>query len=78
MRQPRSDKKYKFTKAEIYGRVYSALVWASDGLAWHVEGKEDESQPLVMGDPDSLAKIIAEALTVGLPDGEDSSPSSTV
>lgn len=78
MRQPRSDKKYKFTKAEIYGRAYSALVWASDGLAWHVEGREGESQALVMGDPDSLAKIIAEALTVGLPDGEDSSASTTI
>jgi len=37
MRKPRSDKKYKLTEAEIYGKAYSALVLASDGLEWHTE-----------------------------------------
>jgi len=30
-----------------------------------------------MGDPDTLARLIAQALTVGLSGGEDSSASST-
>lgn len=52
--------------------VYAALVWASDGLAWHVEGREEESQALVMGSPEDLSIIIVEALTSGLPGSEDS------
>lgn len=72
MRKARSDKKYKFTKAELQGMVYAALVWASDGLAWHVEGREEESQALVMGSPEDLSIIIVEALTSGLPGSEDS------
>ena len=52
--------------------VYAALVWASDGLAWHVAGKEDESHDLVMGSPEDLSIIIVEALTSGLPGSEDS------
>ena len=77
MRKTRSDKKYKFTKAELQGMVYAALVWASDGLAWHIEGKEDESQDLVMGSPEDLSIIIVEALTSGLPGSEDSPTSAS-
>jgi len=76
MRKPRSDKKYKLTEAEIYGKAYSALVLASDGLEWHTEA-DPTPKPLVMGDPDTLARLIAQALTVGLSGGEDSSASST-
>lgn len=77
MRKTRSDKKYKFTKHELQGMVYAALVWASDGLEWHVEGKEEESKQLVMGSPEDLSVIITEALTSGLPSSEDSSASTT-
>lgn len=72
MRKTRSDKKYKFTKHELQGMVYAALVWASDGLEWHIEGKEDESKQLVMGSPEDLSITIVEALTSGLPGSEDS------
>jgi len=77
VRKTRSDKKYKFTKPELQGMIYAALVWASDGLEWHVEGKEGESKPLVMGSPEDLSVIIAEALTSGLPSSEDSAATTT-
>lgn len=74
-RKVRSDKKYKFTKDELSEQIRAALIWSCDGLSWHVMGREDESQPLVMGDPDNLTIIIVEALTKGLPDSEDSAAS---
>lgn len=71
------DKKYKFTKLELEEAIYSALIWASDGLAFHVGDDVENSKPLVMGDPDNLTIILVEALTAGLPSGEDSSTSTT-
>jgi len=71
-RKIRSDKKYKFTKSELSEQVHAALIWACDGLSWHVYGKEEVTQPLVMGGPDDLTTIIVEALTNGLPREEDS------
>lgn len=76
-RKVRKDKKYKFTREELSIAINEALIWASDGLSWHFVGQEEESNPLVMGSPKDLTFIIVEALTVGLPDSEDSSTSTT-
>lgn len=64
-RRPRKDKKFAYTNAEFREKIYEALMWASDGLEYTVPG--NKPMPLVMGDPENLSIIIAEALTVGLP-----------
>lgn len=66
-------KKYKFTKEELQQKTYEALMWASDGTEARVGNREPE--PFLMGNPKDMAFIVVEALTVGLPDSEDSSPS---
>ena len=71
------EKKYKFTKPELEGAIRSALLWASDGLEFHIGDDVENSKPLVMGDADNLTIILVEALTAGLPSGEDSCASST-
>jgi|AntAceMinimDraft_13_1070369.scaffolds.fasta_scaffold02910_4 chaperone required for assembly of F1-ATPase len=68
----RKDYKFRFTKAELQREVYEALMWAADGITYKVPG--DKSKPLVMGDPETLAHIVAVIVTEGLPE-EDSSTS---
>lgn len=77
MRKTRSDKKYKFTKAELQGMIFAGLMYASDGLEWHVGDDKENSRPLVMGEPEILTILLVEALTSGLPGSEDSSPPAT-
>ena len=74
-KRPRKDKKFAYTHAEFRAKIYDALMWASDGMEYQIPGQKPV--PLVMGDPENLSLIIAEALTVGLPDSEDSSSAST-
>lgn len=71
------NKKYKFTKTELEEAIHSALLWASDGLEFHIGDDVENSKPLVMGDADNLTIILVEALTAGLPSGEDSCASPT-
>lgn len=73
-RRPRKDKKFAYTHAEFREKIHEALMWASDGLEYSVPG--GKPMPLVMGDPDNLSLIIAEALTVGLPKNDSSSATS--
>jgi len=71
-RKVRKDHKFKFTKDELRQKIREALLWTSDGLEFHVSGKPETSQPLIMGDVDNLTVILTLALTEGLPE-EDSS-----
>jgi hypothetical protein len=77
VRKTRIDKKYKFTKPELQGMIFAALMYASDGLKWHVGDDVENSKPLVMGEPEILTMLLVEALTSGLPGSEDSSTSAT-
>lgn len=69
-RRPRKDKKFAYTNAEFREKIHEALMWASDGL--EVRIGDAPPMPYVMGDPDNLSFIIAEALTVGLPKDDSS------
>jgi hypothetical protein len=75
-RKVRKDHKFKFTKDELRQKIREALMWTSNGLEFHVSGKPETSQPLIMGDVDNLTVILTLALTEGLPE-EDSSASTT-
>jgi hypothetical protein len=76
-RKFRKDHKFKFTKEQLRKEIRAALLWTSDGLEFHVSGKPEDSQPLVMGDVENLTVILTLALTEGLPAEEDSSTSTT-
>ena len=71
----RKDHKFKFTRDQLRAEIYDALMWASDGMEYVIPG--EKPVPLVMGDPDNLSFILVEALTVGLPSGEDSTASAS-
>lgn len=73
----RKDHKFKFTKEDLRRQIHEALMWTSNGLEFHVEGKPEESKPLIMGDVENLTVILTLALTEGLPTEEDSSTSSS-
>ena len=75
-RKVRKDYKYKFTKEQLRKEIHNALMWTSNGLEFHVSGKPETSQALVMGDVENLTVILTLALTEGLPE-EDSSASTT-
>lgn len=66
-----TDTRYEFTEEELQGKIHDALVWASDGMEYHVQGKEEESQPLIMMDLDDLENILLIGLIDVLPDAED-------
>lgn len=66
------EKKYKFTKIELEELIRSGLMWACEGLEYHVGTDKENSKSFVMGDTDNLTVILVEALTVGLPSSEDS------
>jgi hypothetical protein len=73
-RRPRKDKKYRYTRDELKEQIYAALMWASDGLEYTIPGQKPV--PLVMGDPENLSFILAEALTVGLPEDDPAAATS--
>lgn len=72
-KRPRKDKKFRHNRQELQEKIYEALIWATNGLEFHIPG-ETEPKPLVFGDPENLTVILVEALTIGLPE-EDSSAS---
>lgn len=76
-RKVRKDYKFRFTKDELRHKIYEALMWTSDGLEFHIEGKPKESKPLIMGDVENLTVILTLALTEGLPSEEDSASASS-
>ena len=73
VRKTRKDHKYKFTKDELRQKITEALMWTSNGLEFHVAGKPETSQPLIMGDVENLTVILTLALTEGLPEEDSSS-----
>jgi hypothetical protein len=73
-RKVRKDYKFKFTKDELRQKIREALMWTSDGLEFHISGKPETSQPLVMGDVENLTVILTLALTEGLPEEDSSAP----
>jgi hypothetical protein len=66
-----TDTRYEFTEEELKTKIHDALMWASDGVEWHAQGKKEESRPLIMGDVEDLEKIILIGLIDVLPDAED-------
>jgi hypothetical protein len=75
VRKVRKDHKYKFTQDELRQKIREALMWTSNGLEFHVSGKPETSQPLIMGDVDNLTVILTLALTEGLPEEDSPAPS---
>lgn len=74
-KRPRKDKKFRHNREELREKIYNALMWASDGLEFTVPG--EKPKPLIMGDPENLTIILVEALTVGLPEEDSSSSTSS-
>jgi hypothetical protein len=66
-----TDTRYEFTEEELKTKIHDALMWASDGMEWHAQGKKEESKPVIMQDVEHLEKIILIGLIDVLPDAED-------
>lgn len=72
-KRPRKDKKFRHNREELREKIYEALLWASNGIEFHMPG-EKKPKPLVFGDPENLTVILVEALTVGLPEEDSATP----
>lgn len=70
-------KKYRMSEKKLRKNIVEAMYILSDGLAWHVLGKEEESNPIVMEHPEVIAEAVIQYLNGGLlPSGENPSASS--
>lgn len=68
------SKKVKLSEDQVRRSVITAMYILSDGMEWHIAGKEDESHPVVMESPELIAEVVVEALFWS-PDRKDSSTS---
>jgi hypothetical protein len=69
------NKKLKLTEDQVHQSVVTAMYVLSDGVEWHIAGKEEESHPIVMESPEVIAEMVVEALFWS-PSRKDSSASS--
>jgi hypothetical protein len=69
------EKKMKLSESQVRGSVIAAMYILSDGIEWHISGKEEESHPLVMESPETIAEAVVRTLFWS-PNSEDSSAAS--
>lgn len=68
------SKKYRLSEKKLRKNIVEAMYILSDGLEWHVLGREDDRNPLVMESPEVIADAVLLYLNGQLlPSSEDSS-----
>lgn len=73
----RNKNSVKITRDQLESSVITAMYILSDGMEWHVAGKEEESHPLVMESPEAIAEaVVNQIFWKPSPGSEDSSSSS--
>jgi len=73
----RNKKSIKITKDQLESSIITSMYLLSDGMEWHIAGKEDQSHPLVMESPEAIAEAVVNYIFWKPSSGEEDSSASS-